>query len=134
MRCCWCCVKKKMFTLYFMFNSRWILLLRQDVTSWMPRVERSLSWSLEILNISSHLRSFRKSGNFGGSFASISLNTNMFFMKIYHNQRLLLFHNSVKLEYCENLKRIEYRNFTHFLRGFKNSLDFLTWWFGPLNP
>lgn len=45
-------------------------------------------YSLEILNISSHLRSFRKSGNFGGSFASISLNTNMFFMKIYHNQRL----------------------------------------------
>ena len=60
-------------------------------------------YSLEISNISSHLRSFRKSGNFGGSFASISLNTNMFFMKVYHNQRLLLFHNSVKLEFCENL-------------------------------
>ena len=60
-------------------------------------------YSLETLKISSHLRSFRKSDNFGGSFASISLNTYMFFMKIYHNQRLLLIHNSVKFEYCENL-------------------------------
>ena len=60
-------------------------------------------YSLEILKISSHLRSFRKSDNFGGSFASISLNTNMFFMKIHHNQWLLRTHNSVKSEYCENL-------------------------------
>ena len=60
-------------------------------------------YSLEILEISSHLRSFRKSDKFGGSFASISLNTNMFFMKIYHNQWLLLIHSSVKLEYYENL-------------------------------
>ena len=60
-------------------------------------------YSLEILKISSHLRSFRKSDDFGGYFASISLNTNMFFMEIYHNQKLLLFHNSVELEYCENL-------------------------------
>ena len=60
-------------------------------------------YSLETLKISSHLRSFRKSDNFGRSFASTSLNTNMFFMKIYHNQKLLLFPHSVKLEYCENL-------------------------------
>ena len=60
-------------------------------------------YSLEILKISSHLRSFRESDYFGGSFASISLNTNMFFMKIYKNLRLLRIHNSVKLEYCENL-------------------------------
>ena len=53
---------------------------------------------------SSHLRRFRKSDHFDRSFASISLNTNMFFMKIYHNQELLVFHNSVKLEYSENLK------------------------------
>ena len=42
-------------------------------------------YSLEIFKISSHLRSFRKSDQFGGSFASISLNTKMVFMKIYHN-------------------------------------------------
>ena len=60
-------------------------------------------YSLEILKISSHLRSFRESDIFGGSFASISLNTNMFFMKIYNNRRRLRIDNSVKLEYCENL-------------------------------
>ena len=35
-------------------------------------------YSLETLKISSHLRSFRKSDNFGGSFASIYLITDIF--------------------------------------------------------
>ena len=65
------------------------------------------------------------------SFASITLNTNMIFLKIYDTKKLLFFYKSVKLEYCENLKTIWYRNLRHFLTGFKNGLDFLTWWFRP---
>ena len=42
-------------------------------------------YSLEIFKISTKLRSFRKRDNFGGSVASISLITDIFFMKIYHN-------------------------------------------------
>ena len=56
-------------------------------------------YSLETFKIISNIRSFRKSDKFIESFAPISLNTNMFFMKIYHNQKLLLVHKSVKFEY-----------------------------------
>ena len=87
--------------------------------------------SLEHFKTCSHLKSFRTSENFVGSFASISLKTNMFLMNLYYNQKHLLLHNSVKIEYCKKLKRIQYRNFRHFLRGFKNRLNFPTWWIGP---
>ena len=63
-------------------------------------------YSLENFKLSSDLRSFRKSENFGVSFASITLNTNMIFLKIYDTKKLLFFYKSVKLEYCENLKTI----------------------------
>ena len=43
--------------------------------------------SLEHFKTCSHLKSFRTSENFVGSFASISLKTNMFLMNIYYNQR-----------------------------------------------
>ena len=51
--------------------------------------------SLQISKTISDLRSFWKSENFGGCFASISLNTNMFLMKIYHGQNHMVFHISV---------------------------------------
>ena len=86
-------------------------------------------YSLDNFKIISDLRSFQKSDNFSESFASISLNANVFCMQIYHNQKLLFLLISVKLEYCENLKKIRCLNFRQFSRGFKTSMDFLTWWF-----
>ena len=75
--------------------------------------------------IISDLRSFQKSDNFSESFASISLNANIFCMQIYHNQKLL-FLISVKFEYCENLKKIRCLDIRQFSRGFKTGMDFLT--------
>ena len=86
--------------------------------------------SLEHFKISSDLRRISKSDNFVWSFTSICLNTNTYYMKINHKQTLLFLHISVKFEYCENSLKIFYHNFKHFLSGFKNSVDFLTWWFG----
>ena len=75
-------------------NSERVILLVQ-----VPPTEDF--YSLENFKTYSHLKSFRKSENFVGSFASISLKTNMFFMKIQYNQKHLLLHNSVKIEYCK---------------------------------
>ena len=80
--------------------------------------------SLEHFKTCSHLKSFRTSENFVGSFASISLKTNMFLMNIYYNQKHLLLHNSVKIEYCKNLKRIQYRNFGSMAIFFRQPSDF----------
>ena len=91
-------------------------------------------YSLEIFKISSDLRRFWKSDIFRGYWSSISLNIDMFFMKIYHHQNLLLFHISVKLEYCENFWKIRYRNFRHFLKWFQKQYRFLNLIIWPLNP
>ena len=47
-------------------------------------------------------------------------------MKNYYNEERSFLHNFVKLEYFENLEKIRYCSFRHFLSGFKNSMDFLT--------